>query len=36
MARKHPLFSMWSDDDILTWLPRTRHENRFHLTVESQ
>lgn len=34
LARKNPLFSTWSDEDILTWLPRTRHENRFHLTVE--
>lgn len=35
LARKNPLFSSWTDTDILTWLPRTRHENRFHLTVES-
>ncbi len=34
LARANPLFSSWSDMDILTWLPRTRHENRFHLTVE--
>ena len=33
-ARKNPLFKSWSDEDLLTWLPRTRHENRFHLTVE--
>jgi hypothetical protein len=33
MARANPLFDMWSDDDILTWLPRTRHENRFYFTV---
>lgn len=35
MARKNPLFKDWTDDDILTWLPRTRHENRFHFRVES-
>lgn len=34
MARENPLFAAWSDMDILTWLPRTRHENRFHLRVE--
>lgn len=34
MARENPLFAAWSDTDILTWLPRTRHENRFHLRVE--
>jgi len=33
-ARNNPLFRGWTDDDILTWLPRTRHENQFHLTVE--
>ena len=33
MARANPLFKAWSDADILTWLPRTRHENRFHLRV---
>lgn len=32
-ARSNPLFSAWSDIDILTWLPRTRHENRFHFVV---
>lgn len=34
MARANPLFRGWSDTDILTWIPRTRHENRFHMTVE--
>jgi hypothetical protein len=34
LARANPLFRLWSDEDILTWLPRTRHENRFHLRVE--
>lgn len=34
MARANPLFRQWSDLDIMTWLPRTRHENRFHLRVE--
>lgn len=34
LARKNPLFKAWSDLDILTWLPRTRHENRFHLRVD--
>lgn len=34
VARANPLFRRWSDTDILTWLPRTRHENQFHLTVE--
>ncbi|HSG72066.1 MAG TPA: methyltransferase domain-containing protein [Planctomycetaceae bacterium] len=33
MARKNPLFAMWKDDDILTWIPRTRHENRFYFEV---
>ncbi len=33
-ARSNPLFAAWSDLDILTWIPRTRHENRFHITVE--
>lgn len=32
-ARANPLFAQWSDEDILTWLPRTRHENRFHFVV---
>lgn len=35
LARENPLFESWSDDDILTWLPRTRHENRFHFEVVS-
>lgn len=34
LARANPLFKDWQDIDILTWIPRTRHENRFHLTVE--
>lgn len=34
MARKSDLFSRWTDDEIMTWIPRTRHENRFYLTVE--
>jgi SAM-dependent methyltransferase len=34
LARANPLFRLWKDEDILTWLPRTRHENRFHLRVE--
>lgn len=34
LARSNPLFKNWSDMDILTWIPRTRHENRFHLRVE--
>jgi len=34
LARSNPLFAAWSDTDILTWLPRTRHENRFHLRIE--
>lgn len=33
MARASRLFHHWSDDDILTWLPRTRHENRFYCHV---
>lgn len=33
MARANPLFAKWTDDEILTWLPRTRHENRFYLEV---
>jgi len=33
LARGNPLFAGWSDTDIMTWLPRTRHENRFHLRV---
>lgn len=35
MARANKLFRNWTDADILTWLPRTRHENQFHFTVES-
>ena len=35
LARTNPLFAGWSDIDILTWIPRTRHENRFHLRVEA-
>lgn len=34
MARRNPLFKDWSDGDILTWIPRTRHENRFHFVVQ--
>ena len=33
MARSSPRFEGWSDDEIMTWIPRTRHENRFHFTV---
>jgi SAM-dependent methyltransferase len=33
MARANPLFKDWPDGDILTWLPRTRHENEFHFIV---
>lgn len=35
LARSNPIFRGWQDIDILTWAPRTRHENRFHLTVEA-
>ena len=35
MARANPIFREWTDTDILTWVPRCRHENRFHLTVEA-
>ena len=34
MARESRLFKDYSDDEILTWVPRTRHENRFHLYVD--
>jgi hypothetical protein len=33
MARKSRLFKGWTDDEILTWIPRTRHENRFYFVV---
>lgn len=33
-ARDCRLFKWWTDEEILTWLPRTRHENRFHFVVE--
>lgn len=33
MARNCNLFARWTDDEILTWIPRTRHENRFYFTV---
>jgi len=35
LARQNRLFKEWSDLDIMTWLPRTRHENRFHFVVEA-
>jgi len=28
-----PLFEGWTDLQLMTWLPRTRHENRFHFVV---
>ncbi len=34
MARRSHLFKDWTDDEILTWVPRTRHENCFHFVVE--
>jgi len=33
-ARANPLFAAWSDHDIMTWIPRTCHENEFVLRVE--
>lgn len=32
-ARASPLFAAYSDLEILQWVPRTRHENRFHFEV---
>lgn len=35
LARKNPIFKAYSDDDILHFVPRTLHENRFHFFVEA-
>jgi ubiquinone/menaquinone biosynthesis C-methylase UbiE len=32
-ARSNRVFAHYSDEDILDWVPRTKHENRFHFTV---
>lgn len=34
-ARKSPRFADWSDDEILTWIPRTKHDNTFSFLVQS-
>lgn len=32
-ARESHLFKDWTDEEIMTWIPRTRHENRFKFRV---
>lgn len=32
-ARRNPIFAGWSDNDIMTWIPRTKHENIFKFRV---
>lgn len=34
LARSKSIFAGWTDEDILTWVPRTRHENCFVFRVE--
>lgn len=33
-ARSSGLFVGWTDEDIMNWVPRTKHENRFKFVVE--